>query len=115
MTAGTRGCTLAEVLVALVVLAVGVLGVSGMFFYAAKTMTRARDLEWAVQEVRAVADSLARFGAAGNGGIDARFGRIHWTVEGEPVALARITAEDRSGAVLVDLSMLTPRSAAAGS
>ncbi len=114
MRVGRRGFTLAEILVALVVLAVGLLGVSGTFLYAAQTMARARDLEWAVQEVRAIADSLARFGAAGDGGLEAPFGPVRWTVEGRPVALARITAKSRSGGLLIDVSVLVPASTPAG-
>lgn len=73
-----RGFTLAEILVALVVFQVGVLGAGGMLVLAGSVLSRGRDLEWAVQEVRSVADSLGRFGTTGAGARETAFGRVEW-------------------------------------
>lgn len=111
MTRGHGGFTLAEILVALVVLSAGVLGVSGTLVYAARTLHQARDLEWAVQEARALADSLAHFGAVGDGWKQLPFGRLSWTVQpGTRTATVRIVALHDSGRHLVDVTTLAPTS-----
>lgn len=54
----SRGFTLVEILVALVILQVGLLGVVGTLVLAARVLNQARDLEVAVAALEAVYDSL---------------------------------------------------------
>lgn len=97
---GRSGFTLVEILVALVVLQLGLLGVAGTLVLASRVLTRARDLEWAVHEVRSVADSLGRFGMAGGGERALDFGRVAWTgTPGSGTVEVRIQAW-RAGAAL---------------
>jgi prepilin-type N-terminal cleavage/methylation domain-containing protein len=94
--------TLLEVLVALVVLEVCLLGVLGLFTLAGRTMVRAVLVERAAAEVAAVADSLTRVvdGASG----ESRRGewRITWEAlgsEGFQVS-AHLAAAERPEPVL---------------
>lgn len=77
-TAGGGGFTLVEVLVALVILQVGLLGVAGQIGVAHQTLDRAIRLEWAVAVAESVADSLSRFGYSAPGSIDLAAGRVSW-------------------------------------
>lgn len=75
------GFTLVEVLVALVVLQVGLLGVVGTLLLASRTLGRAEVVEWAVAEVQRAADSLA--GTEPGGGRAASGpGELVWEVDG---------------------------------
>lgn len=77
-TVGGGGFTLVEVLVALVILQVGLLGVAGQIGVAHRLLDRAVRLEWAVAVAESVADSLSRFGYTGHGSIDLAAGRVGW-------------------------------------
>ncbi len=77
-TLGWGGFTLVEVLVALVILQVGLLGVAGQISVAHRLLDRAVRLEWAVAVAESVADSLGRFGYSGPGSIDLAEGRVGW-------------------------------------
>jgi prepilin-type N-terminal cleavage/methylation domain-containing protein len=77
-----RGFTLVEVLVALVVLEVGLLGVVGTLLLAATTMARARLLEAGVAAMERAYDSLQLAPGAGSGGGATEAGGIRWLVEG---------------------------------
>ena len=77
-TVGGDGFTLVEVLVALVILQVGLLGVAGQIGVAHSMLDRAVRLEWAVAVAESVADSLSRFGYSGQGFIDLAAGRVGW-------------------------------------
>ena len=74
-----RGFTLVELLVALVVLEVGLLGVVGTLLVAAGTLREAERLEWAAAEVQRVYDSLAVGPPApGEGRVPSAFGEVRW-------------------------------------
>ena len=78
-----RGFTLVEVLVALVVLEVGLLGVVGTLLLGARTLRRAERLEWAAAEVQRVYDSLASAPSApGEGRLPSAFGEVRWHADG---------------------------------
>jgi type II secretory pathway pseudopilin PulG len=74
--------TLLEVLVALVVLEVCLLGVLGLFTLAAREMARAVLVERAAAEAAAVADSLSRAGDGGSGESVRGDWRISWEALG---------------------------------
>lgn len=75
-----RGFTLVEILVALVVLEVGLLGVVGTLLLAARTLTRAELEEAGTAEVERVFDSLVAAGATSGGGtVPLRVGAVRWT------------------------------------
>jgi len=78
----SQGFTLVEVLVALVVLEIGLLGVVGSLMLAARLMTRAEMIERGVAEVERAYDSLsaARAGA-GFGSRAVVGGTVGWVVE----------------------------------
>jgi Tfp pilus assembly protein PilV len=75
-----RGFTLVEVLVAIIVLEVGLLGVVGTLVLAANNMHRAVSLERAVTEVERVYDSLTRAPSSGSGTASVPGGRLRWSV-----------------------------------
>jgi hypothetical protein len=98
MTRAVRGgFNLLEVVVALVLLQVSLLGVLGLFSLAAGRLTRALLLERAAAEAAAVADSLSRAGGSGEAGESVRG---EWRVTWEPSdggALVRVARRDGSG------------------
>jgi Tfp pilus assembly protein PilV len=94
--------TLLEVLVALVILEVCLLGVLGLFTLAARAMARAVLVERAAAELAAVADSLARLVDGESG--ESRRGewRITWEALGTEGFLlsARLATDARPDPVL---------------
>ncbi|MEX2467733.1 MAG: prepilin-type N-terminal cleavage/methylation domain-containing protein [Gemmatimonadota bacterium] len=90
-----RGFTLVEVVVALVLLEIGVLGVVGTFVIASRTMARAEVLERATLTVERVADSLSVDGMAGDGSSPFRGGIVVWNgVPRVPAVVALSEAGD---------------------
>ena len=79
---GREGFTLAEVLVALLVLEMGALGVAAMMVHASRTLREARDLDWAVTKAEEVVDSLFLFGVTGEGERISEWGRVEWGPRG---------------------------------
>ena len=90
------GFSLVEVLVALVVLEVGVLGVLAMTLQAQKTLLAAAALESASRAVEWLADSLSYAGWGGPGSIDTEQGLIRWTREADGLVL--VTSQGGPGA-----------------
>ena len=80
MTKG--GFTLVEILVALVVLEVGLLGVVGTLWLAAVTLARAELTERGVAEAERVYDSLAAAEQPEGGALEAPYGTLRWYLRG---------------------------------
>ena len=93
---GRGGFSLVEVLVALVVLEVGILGVLAMPLQAQKTLLAAVALEDASRAVEWLADSLSSTGWGGPGSIETEQGLIRWIREAG--GLVTITFEGGPGA-----------------
>lgn len=98
-----EGFTLAEVIVALVILQVGMIGCLGMLVVAHRRLALAERLHTATQAAAGVADSLFAAGAAG-AGLAAGEAVATWvTVRWEAgEGGVRLVGEDPSGAALVD-------------
>jgi Tfp pilus assembly protein PilV len=80
----SRGFTLVEVVVAVVIFEVGVLGVVGTLLLASRVATRAEAIERAVATAEGVMDSLLVAGnAAGTGERVIDGGRLIWRVDAE--------------------------------
>jgi len=77
------GFSLVEVLVALVVFEVGLLGALAMTLQAQKTLLAAVALESASRAVEWVADSLSFAGWGGPGSTETEVGSIRWTREAD--------------------------------
>lgn len=107
---GGAGFTLVEVLVALVVLEVGLLGVVGMSVLAAGTMARAAERQRAVGSLEVVADSLLRHGVAGAGEREMGAHRIRWSTRGgvTTVLAVRVREDGSDGDVLLEVGMARP-------
>ena len=90
------GFSLVEVLVALVVFGVGLLGVLAMTLQAQKTLFAAAALESASQAVEWLADSLSFAGWGGSGSIETEQGLIRWTREAD--GLVTVTFQGGPGA-----------------
>ncbi len=73
------GFSLVEVMVALVVFEVGLLGVLAMILQAQKTLLAAAAMESASRAVEWLADSLSFAGWGGPGSIETEQGLIRWT------------------------------------
>jgi len=73
-----RGFTLVEVVVALVLLEVAVLGVVGTLALARRTLAEAEALERGVTGVERVVDSLRASGFSGDGDVAHPWGRVTW-------------------------------------
>ncbi len=77
------GFSLVEVMVALVVFEVGLLGVLAMTLQAQRTLLAAVASESASLAVEWLADSLSHVGWGGPGSIEIDHGLIRWTREGD--------------------------------
>ena len=75
------GFSLVEVMVALVVFEVGILGVLAMTLQAQKTLLAAAALESASRAAEWLADSLSFAGWGGPGSIETEHGLLRWTRE----------------------------------
>jgi type II secretory pathway pseudopilin PulG len=93
-----KGFSLVELVVALVMMEVGVLGVVGTLTLAARTMAEAEELERAVVDVDRVSDSLAAAGVSGSGARATLWGRLRWSVGHDRMVL---TAAPRRGGEFV--------------
>lgn len=76
-----RGFTLVEVVVALVILEVGLLGVVGMVVLAQRTLAEADALERGVAEMEGILDSLDRGAEPGGGARVLEVGEVTWSME----------------------------------
>lgn len=76
----TRGFTLLEVVVALVVLEVAVTGTVGVLTVASRTLGRAERLERAVAVAEGVVDSLWRVPAPAGSSLASGGGEVRWEV-----------------------------------
>lgn len=76
-----RGHTLVEIVVAVVLLEVGILAVSGTLLLASRTLAQASLLEWAAAEVQLRADALTAGGATGGGQLPSGPGSVTWQVD----------------------------------
>lgn len=76
-----RGFTLLEVVVALLVLEVAVVGVVGALVLASSTLARAEAVEHQVAVTEGLLDSLARSAAAGADSVRNPLGRVSWVVD----------------------------------
>jgi Tfp pilus assembly protein PilV len=102
-----RGFTLLEVVVALLVLEVAVVGVVGALVLASSTLARAEALERAVATTEGVLDSLARTRSAGADSMRYTEGTVSWEVDDSGGVAVRAT--DARGEVVLDVrSLLRP-------
>jgi prepilin-type N-terminal cleavage/methylation domain-containing protein len=99
------GFTLVEVLVAVVVLEVGLLGVVGTLWLAALTLARAERTERGVAEVEFVYDSLATLDQPASGVREGAVGTARWWVQGRDLRVEYAAGGDSA---LVALDARTP-------
>ncbi len=92
-----RGFTLVEVLVALAILEIGLVGAAGTLLAARRALTAAERLHRATQTAADVVDSLLAVGGSGSGQRDGEWGRVRWSAAGEGLDLL---AETPAGAPL---------------
>lgn len=104
----SRGFTLVEVVVALVLLEIGVLGVVGTLLLATRTLTEAELTMRAAVSAAQVADSLEVHGFAGPGVSAIPGGVVRWAAS-EGTALAVVVATDARGDTLARLDVVGPR------
>lgn len=101
-----RGFTLLEVVLALVILEVGVLGVAGTLLLASRTLRRAETLERAVARAEGVLDSLRGGAVIGSGLVAFEGGEVLWSVtDSGGVA---VLATDVAGARLLEVRSRVP-------
>lgn len=106
------GFTLIEVVVALLVLEVGVLGALATMVVAAETLRRAQGLERATGRVEAVLDSLRGGATPDSASILFDDVRIRWTVDGD--GDVEIDATDLEGSLLLRTRSTVPLAWGAG-
>ncbi len=99
------GFSLVEVVVALVVLEVAILGAVGIVVVASTTMTEAEVIEWGVSAVEGTADSLSLRATSGRGYKDVAGGRIHWSVEPDGGFTVQFSRDER---VLIRVAGVVP-------
>jgi type II secretory pathway pseudopilin PulG len=95
------GFTLIEVVVALLVLEVAVVGAVGTLVLASTALRRAEALERAVATTEGVLDSIARTRTVGTDSVSYGEGYVHWTMDDSGRATLR--ALDGRGDVLFEL------------
>jgi type II secretory pathway pseudopilin PulG len=92
----TGGFTLIEVVIALLVLEIAVVGLVGTLVLASSTLTRAETLERAVATAEGVLDSLAHVGVVVPDSVLLASARVSWTVgDSGRVDLRAVDAADR--------------------
>jgi len=90
---GADGFTLVEILVALVLLEVGLLGVVGTLVLATRTLAGAEARQEAVLRARVLLDSLARVEGSGEGDVVETWGRGSWSRGGNGVVRLRLEVD----------------------
>ncbi len=103
---GHLGFTLAEVIVSLLVLEVGVLGTAGTLFIAQRTLSRAEAEERGVCEVERVLDSLGAGAEPGAGARAALEGTTSWSLASD--GHLRVRYASTTWGVVVSLEALVP-------
>lgn len=103
-----KGFTLIEVVVALVILEIGVLGAAGTLVLAAATMTRAEALERAVAATEGVLDSLAFAASGGRGAKPFRGGEVVWFANAQGHLVVNAMSHD-ADTLLVIVSAVASR------
>ena len=96
------GFTLLEIVVALLVLEVAVVGLVGSLVLAAATLARAETIETAVATAEGLLDSLSRAGTPASDSVTYGGAVISWTVDDSGGIGVR--ARDAGGDVLLDVS-----------
>ncbi len=91
----TRGFTLIEVVVALVVLEISLVGAAGMLELASSTLARAEALESAVAVAEGVLDSLKQAASVEPGARSFGGGDVVWSVEDDGEMIVRAITRDR--------------------
>ena len=89
------GFSLLEVIVALVVLEVAVLGAVATVVVASRTMTEAEAIERTVSALEGTADSLSMAATPGQGDKNVAGGRIHWSVESDGGFVVEFSRDER--------------------
>ena len=85
-----------ELILALVLLAVGLLGSAGLMIHSQQLMRRAESREWAARVARSLVDSLATVGGEGSGERAAPEGRVTWSSQAaDGVLRIRIEIDSR--------------------
>ena len=105
------GFTLLEVVVALLVLEIAVVGAVGILVLAAATLGRAERLERAAARAEGVLDSLALASAPTDGVAGYGAGQLRWTVG--PAGEVRLVATGPTGDTLLELATILPPEPAA--
>jgi len=101
------GFTLLEIVVALVVLEVAVIGLVGSLVLASATLTRAESLERAVATAEGVLDSLAASSSiVGDSIPHSGGGTVKWSVDDS--GRVRVQATEAGGAVVLDMLAVVP-------
>lgn len=100
----TRGFSLVEMLVALVVLEIGVLGVLGLGALAARDVARAAELQRAVGLLEVAADSLLAVDDPTAGERAAGPHRVVWQPSGGELRL-RVERTDDVGGIVTELAL----------
>jgi hypothetical protein len=88
----TRGFSIIELIMALILLQMGVLATAGLILLAQRNLVRAELTLRGVVESRWVADSLARAGATGSGGRVMDWGELAWSPASDPIPALRVSA-----------------------
>jgi type II secretory pathway pseudopilin PulG len=104
---GRGGFTLLEVVVALLVLEVAVVGLVGSLVLASATLTRAESLERAVATAEGVLDSLAATAIVLAGSVPhSGGGMVRWSVDDS--GMVHVEATAASGETLLDMMSVVP-------
>jgi Tfp pilus assembly protein PilV len=102
---GGEGFSLLEVIVALLILQVSLVGVLGLFALASRKLGRALMVERAAAEAQAVADSLSRLEAPGSGESVRGGWLVSWSGEGGALRVQASRVGQESLGTLVELEL----------